>query len=63
MIAAILSSSCTLTPFAQIDPFHRQRREPGTNKTGKGDKRIEGLHPDSPITARTLKELRAPGLE
>lgn len=40
-------------------------REPAETAkiTGKRDKRIEGLHPDSPITARTLKELNAPGIE
>ncbi len=30
---------------------------------GKRDKRGEGLHPNSPINARTLKEMQAPGLE
>ena len=30
---------------------------------GKRDKRGEGLHPKSPINARTLKEMQAPGLE
>jgi hypothetical protein len=38
-------------------------REPAANTTGKRDKRIEGLHPDSPITARTLKEMNAAGVE
>jgi hypothetical protein len=38
-------------------------RAPGSNQTGKRDKRVEGLHPDSPITERALRELRATGLE
>lgn len=36
-------------------------REPGS---GSGDnKRIMGLHPDTPLSGRVLKELRTPGLE
>ena len=30
---------------------------------GKRDKRGEGLHPNSPINARVLKEMQKPGLE
>jgi hypothetical protein len=35
---------------------------PGAS-AGKRDKRGEGLHPNSPINARVLKEMQAPGLE
>lgn len=38
-------------------------RERGSSASDKRDKRGEGLHPDSPISARTLQELRKPGLE
>jgi hypothetical protein len=30
---------------------------------GRKDKRVIGLHPDAPLSGRTLRELRAPGLE
>ena len=30
---------------------------------GKEAKRVMGLHPDAPISARSLRELRTPGLE
>ena len=30
---------------------------------GDGNKRVMGLHPDAPLSGRTLRELRAPGLE
>lgn len=35
---------------------------PGAS-AGKRDKRGEGLHPNSPINARVLREMQAPGLE
>ena len=37
-------------------------RPPG-NGGGGGDKRVMGLHPAAPLSGRTLKELRTPGLE
>ncbi len=37
-------------------------RQPG-NGGGDGNKRVMGLHPDAPLTGRTLRELREPGLE
>jgi len=37
-------------------------RTPGAAE-GKRDKRGEGLHPNSPLSAWTLKQMRAPGLE
>jgi hypothetical protein len=33
------------------------------NGGGDGNKRVMGLHPDAPLSGRTLKELREPGLE
>jgi len=30
---------------------------------GDGNKRVMGLHPDAPLSGRTLKELRTPGVE
>ncbi|MFN0075810.1 MAG: DUF4838 domain-containing protein [Prosthecobacter sp.] len=47
-------------PFAinWMATFHTPGAAPG-----KRDKRGEGLHPKSPINARTLEEMRAPGLE
>jgi len=30
---------------------------------GDGNKRVMGLHPDAPLSGRTLRELRTPGLE
>ena len=38
--------------------FHAPGASPG-----KRDKRGEGLHPNSPINARVLKEMQKPGLE
>jgi hypothetical protein len=35
-------------------------REPGT---GGKDKRVMGLHPDAPLSGRTLRELRATGID
>jgi hypothetical protein len=37
-------------------------RQPG-NGGGDGNKRVMGLHPDAPLTGRTLRELREPGVE
>lgn len=37
-------------------------RTPG-NGGGDGNKRVMGLHPDAPLSGRTLRELRQPGLE
>jgi hypothetical protein len=37
-------------------------RQPG-NGGGDGNKRVMGLHPDAPLSGRTLRELREPGLE
>ena len=37
-------------------------RQPG-NGGGDGNKRVMGLHPEAPLTGRTLRELREPGLE
>ena len=37
-------------------------RPPG-NGGGDGNKRVMGLHPDAPLSGRTLRELREPGLE
>jgi len=37
-------------------------RPPG-NGGGDGNKRVMGLHPDAPLSGRTLSELRTPGLE
>ncbi len=37
-------------------------RAPGTTDNEK-NKRVMGLHPDAPLSGRTLKELRNPGLE
>lgn len=38
-------------------------RPPELGAARKTTKRVEGLHPNSPITERTLRELRAPGIE
>ncbi len=38
-------------------------REPGPEPGEKRNKRLEGLHPNTPISARTLRMLNAPGLE
>jgi len=37
-------------------------RLPGSGG-GDGNQRVMGLHPDVPLSGRTLKELRTPGLE
>jgi hypothetical protein len=36
-------------------------REP--TGAGEASKRVMGLHPSAPLSGRTLRELRAPGLE
>ena len=38
-------------------------RAPDGKSGGDGNKRVMGLHPDTPLSGRTLKELNAPGLE
>lgn len=38
-------------------------RAPDGKSGGDGSKRVMGLHPDAPLSGRTLKELNAPGLE
>ncbi len=38
-------------------------RAPDGKSGGDGNKRVMGLHPDAPLSGRTLKELNAPGLE
>jgi hypothetical protein len=36
---------------------------PPVDGSGDGNKRVMGLHPDAPLSGRTLRELREPGLE
>lgn len=38
-------------------------QKPATNAPANPNKRIEGLHPDSPITSYTLRRMQAAGLE
>lgn len=38
-------------------------RAPDGKSGGDGNKRVMGLHPDAPLSGRTLKELNTPGLE
>ncbi len=36
---------------------------PEPTGTSDSSKRVMGLHPNAPLSGRTLRELRAPGLE
>ena len=38
-------------------------RVPAPGDDSERHKRIMGLHPDTPLSGRTLRELRTPGLE
>jgi hypothetical protein len=38
-------------------------QRPAANAPGNANRRVEGLHPESPITPYTLRRMQAPGLE